>query len=304
MGEVGADGGEGREDMLLLGHMYAQPLPLSSPDPLEPVWRALADPTRRAILDRLRIAPRTTGALALEFPLSRFAVMKHLDVLVAAGLVLVRREGRERWNHLNPTPLQLMYERWVRPYESHWAAPLVRLKQQIESSLPATGNPPMPESPTLGAPLSAAGIVTVAMEIAIAAPLERVWAALTTDVGHWWPRDFLVAADPQQMQFEPRLGGRLFEEGTRGGGVIWYTVYGITPGESIDLVGHLSPAFGGPAQSLLRLSLREQGSHTILALTDAVVGNVSPKSEASLGDGWRAIFEGGLKAFVERQRTS
>jgi uncharacterized protein YndB with AHSA1/START domain len=142
-------------------------------------------------------------------------------------------------------------------------------------------------------------MLTVTMDITIAAPLERVWTALTQNVGLWWPREFLVAADPQQMQFEPRLGGRLFEEGTRGGGVIWYTVYGITPTESIDLVGHLSPAYGGPAQSLLRLVLREEGAHTILSLTDAVVGNVRPTSLASLDDGWRAIFERGFKPFVE-----
>jgi DNA-binding transcriptional ArsR family regulator/uncharacterized protein YndB with AHSA1/START domain len=286
--------------MLPYSNMLSQPHPLLTADPLELVWRALADPTRRRILDLLRVAPRTTGELATAFPLSRFAVMKHLDVLVGARLVIARRDGRERWNHLNPVPLQQMHERWVRPYESLWAAPLLRLKDASESSPPASGNRHMPESRSPAAPLAAAGVLTVTMEITITASIERAWAALTKDVGHWWPRDFLVAADPQQMQFEPRLGGRLFEEGSRGGGAIWYTVYGITPGESIDLVGQLSPAFGGPAQSLLRLSLREQGSQTILELTDAVVGNVGAKSEQSLGEGWRAIFERGLKAHIER----
>jgi DNA-binding transcriptional ArsR family regulator len=283
--------------------MFSQPASLNPADPLERVWRALSDPTRRAILDRLRVAPATTGDLAAAFPQSRFAVMKHLDVLVSARLVIVRREGRERWNHLNPIPLQEMHERWVRPYEALWAAPLVRLKTQVESPRPQLRNRHMSEPVSPSAPVAPAGMVTVTMDIAITAPVDRVWTALTTDVSQWWPRDFLVAAEPLGMQFEPRLGGRLFEEGTRGGGVIWYTVYGITQGESIDLVGQLSPAFGGPAQSLLRLSLREQGSQTILSLTDAVVGNVGPKSEASLGDGWRAIFERGLKQFVERGGT-
>ncbi len=273
-------------------------------DPLERVWRALSDATRRAILDLLRAAPRTTGELAAAFPLTRFAIMKHLDVLVSAELVIVRRDGRERWNHLNPIPLQEMYERWVRPYESLWAAPLVRLKDQIESSPFASGNLHMTEPRTSATPHTTAGVLTVTMDIAIDASVDRVWAALTEDVGAWWPRDFLVAVDPQQMQFEPRLGGRLFEEGSRGGGVTWYTVYGITPGESIDLVGQLSPAFGGPAQSLLRLSLRAQGPHTVLELTDAVVGNVGTRSATSLGDGWREIFERGLKVFVERGLTT
>jgi len=80
------------------------------------VWRALADPTRRAILDLLRERPRTTGELTEAFPTSRFAVMKHLAVLQKAGLVVVRRRGRERWNHLNGVPLRTAYERWMRPY--------------------------------------------------------------------------------------------------------------------------------------------------------------------------------------------
>lgn len=289
--------------MLPSGNMY--PLPRSADhvlpvtDSLELVWRALADPTRRAILDRLRVAPATTGDLAAGFPLSRYAVMKHLDVLVGAGLVLVRREGRERWNHLNPIPLQEMHERWVRPYESLWAAPLVRLKAHVESSPPPLRNRQMSEPVSPSAPVAPAGVVTVTMDIAITAPVERVWTALTTDVSQWWPRDFLVAADPRGMQFEPRLGGRLFEEDSRGGGAIWYTVYGITPGASIDLVGQLSAAYGGPAQSLLRLVLRQEGAHTVLSLTDAVVGNVGHTSAASLGDGWRAIFERGFKHFIE-----
>ncbi|HEU4898462.1 MAG TPA: metalloregulator ArsR/SmtB family transcription factor, partial [Actinomycetota bacterium] len=75
------------------------------------VWRALADPTRRAILDLLADRARTTGELSEAFPeVSRFAVMKHLGVLETAGLVVVRRRGRERWNHLNGVPLREAYE--------------------------------------------------------------------------------------------------------------------------------------------------------------------------------------------------
>src|SRR5262249_4567545 len=88
-------------------------------DDLAPVFRALADPTRRAILQLLRRAPRTTGQLSAPFPrLSRFAVVKHLGVLKAAGLVLVRAEGRSRWNRLNAAPLRALFERWLRPFEA------------------------------------------------------------------------------------------------------------------------------------------------------------------------------------------
>src|SRR5690349_4006395 len=99
----------------------------------EPVWKALADPTRRALLDRLRDRPRTTGELCLGLEMTRFGVMKHLDVLEAAGLVVVRRQGRERWNHLNPVPLRQAYDRWMRPYAEASADTLLRLKEAAES---------------------------------------------------------------------------------------------------------------------------------------------------------------------------
>jgi len=96
------------------------------------VFRALADPTRRRILDRLRAGPVTTGDLAALFPCTRFAVMKHLRVLTEAGLVLVRRRGRERWNVLNPVPIRQLYRRWIRPFEAERADALLRLKQIVE----------------------------------------------------------------------------------------------------------------------------------------------------------------------------
>jgi DNA-binding transcriptional ArsR family regulator len=80
----------------------------------EAVWRALANPLRRRLLDELRRGARTTGELADATPeLSRFAVMQHLGVLTDAGLVIVRRRGRHRFNHLNAVPLRRWYERWV-----------------------------------------------------------------------------------------------------------------------------------------------------------------------------------------------
>ena len=101
-------------------------------DDLELVFKALADGTRRKILDLLAERPRTTGELCGAFPVSRFAVMKHLAVLERAGLVLMRRRGRERFNHLNAVPLQRLYERWMRPYEAHWARSVLSLKSKVE----------------------------------------------------------------------------------------------------------------------------------------------------------------------------
>ena len=98
------------------------------------VWKALSNPVRRQILDALRAGPETTGDLADRFPdLSRFAVMQHLRVLQAAELVVVRRDGRKRYNYLNPVPIQQVYDRWVVRYLKPWTEALVRLSDELES---------------------------------------------------------------------------------------------------------------------------------------------------------------------------
>src|SRR5262244_2141263 len=100
---------------------------------LDAVWKALADPTRRAILDLLRERPRTTTEIVEGFPnLTRFGVMKHIDVLRAAGLINTREEGRQRVNSLNAVPIRQIYERWVSQYEECWANNLLRLKEDVE----------------------------------------------------------------------------------------------------------------------------------------------------------------------------
>lgn len=101
---------------------------------LDVVWKALSDPTRRAILDLLRPGPRTTTEIVDAFPrLTRFGVMKHIDVLRDAGLINTREEGRQRVNSLNAVPIRQIYERWVSRYQEFWADQLLRLKEDVES---------------------------------------------------------------------------------------------------------------------------------------------------------------------------
>jgi DNA-binding transcriptional ArsR family regulator len=100
---------------------------------LDPIWKALADETRRTILDFLRSGPKPTTAIVEQFPaLSRFAVMKHLDVLRQAALVLTREEGRQRINSLNAVPIRMIYERLVSGFEGNWASTLLRVKEAAE----------------------------------------------------------------------------------------------------------------------------------------------------------------------------
>jgi DNA-binding transcriptional ArsR family regulator len=98
------------------------------------VWRALAHPVRRRLLDALRDGPLGTGDLVAAVGGERHAVMQHLSVLREAELVTVRPDGRRRLNFLNPVPIQLIYERWVAKYERNWTAALVGLKRAAEGA--------------------------------------------------------------------------------------------------------------------------------------------------------------------------
>jgi DNA-binding transcriptional ArsR family regulator len=119
------------------------------PSDLDPVWKALADATRREILDFLRGGPRTTTDIVGRFPdLTRFAVMKHVRVLRDAGLVNTRQEGRRCVNSLNAVPIRRIYERWVSKFAEHWATTLLGLKEALEGKPegPEGGAPPGPEN--------------------------------------------------------------------------------------------------------------------------------------------------------------
>ena len=100
------------------------------------MFRALADPTRRSLLDELfREDGQTLGALEGRFEMSRFGVMKHLRQLEEAGLVVTKKRGREKLHFLNPVPIRLVHDRWVSKYAEPWAAGLSDLKQRLESPM-------------------------------------------------------------------------------------------------------------------------------------------------------------------------
>ena len=99
------------------------------------VWKALSDPTRRMILDLLRKGPRTTTDIVEAFPdMTRFAVMKHIDVLREASLINTQEEGRRRVNSLNVVPIRQIYERWMGPFAELWSSMLLRLKDDVETN--------------------------------------------------------------------------------------------------------------------------------------------------------------------------
>jgi DNA-binding transcriptional ArsR family regulator len=100
---------------------------------MDEVFKALADPTRRSLLDELfERDGQTLSELVERAPMSRFGVMKHLRVLEEAGLVTTRKRGREKLHFLNPVPIRLVHDRWVSKYAEPWASALSRLKDEIE----------------------------------------------------------------------------------------------------------------------------------------------------------------------------
>ncbi len=129
---------------------------------LEPVFRALADPHRRTLLDRLRERDgQTLGELEAALPqMTRFGVMKHLRVLEDAHLVVTRRDGRRKLHFLNPVPIRLIADRWI----SRYAEPLVEAMAHIKHSVE---KPTMSEAPKH------------VYEVYIAATPEQVWRAIT-----------------------------------------------------------------------------------------------------------------------------
>jgi uncharacterized protein YndB with AHSA1/START domain len=100
---------------------------------VDAVFKALADPTRRGLLDELfRDDGQTLTALEQRLPMTRIGVMKHLRVLEEAGLVTTKRRGREKLHYLNPVPIRLVHDRWVSKYAEPWAATLAGLKRRLE----------------------------------------------------------------------------------------------------------------------------------------------------------------------------
>jgi DNA-binding transcriptional ArsR family regulator len=128
------------------------------PPDMDDVFKALADPTRRSLLDELfKEDGQSLSALEARLPMTRFGVMKHLKVLEEAGLVTTKKRGREKLHFLNPVPIRLVHDRWVSKYAEPWAATLTGLKHNLEEK-----------------------VMEKVFEIYIKTTPERLWEAITS----------------------------------------------------------------------------------------------------------------------------
>jgi DNA-binding transcriptional ArsR family regulator/uncharacterized protein YndB with AHSA1/START domain len=244
------------------------------------LWRALADPTRRRILDLLRERPRVTGEIAAQFPVSRIAVMRHLEVLAEAGLAVSRKRGRQRWHYLNAVPLQKLHRRWADPAAAGFGSALLRLQETIE----AEGRHMEPNRPA----------VDVALDIEIAGTPAAVFAALTQDIGGWWGHPF-VTPRATSLALDARLGGLFTEQWDNGGQVI-ASVTGWAQDEYLQLTGsfHMGVGVGVAA-----FDLAESAAGTLLQFSFRAIGVMDAEVAGAMSRGWAELVGTRLKGLVE-----
>lgn len=248
---------------------------------LDAVWKALSNPMRRSVMDHLCEGPKTTGEIAEAFPaLSRFAVMQHLGVLEGSGLILVRREGRKRFNYLNPVPLRQMYERWVSGFASVAADQALGLKRYVERT------EPMQET--------AGKIVKIETEIRLKARPERVFAALTVELPKWWPFRFKPGSP---ITVEPWVGGRMFEDWGDGKGALYGTIVTYDPPLKLCTTG--GGAMNQGMTSFNVDSVEVDGDGAIYRKSLILWGDVSEELEEMFTSGSKALMYDSLKAYVE-----
>ncbi len=252
---------------------------------LDAVFKALADPSRRKLLDLLRDGPKTTGALCEAFDYSRYGVMKHLGVLEEAKLITIRRKGRERWNYLNVVPIQSLHEHYVKPYEALWLSHLNNLKQYVETE----------EETVLQTESSLS--LDIAQDIPIAMSPERVFTALTQEISNWWNPEYLNK-NAVGLVLEAEIGGRFYElwKGENAGRLLG-NVSLIKPNEQLEITGRLH---FGVSIGVMNFELEPQGKTTLLRFSHKAMGDISSDMEVAFGKGWQALLTS-LKSYVETQ---
>lgn len=255
-----------------------------APDrPADAFWKALASPWRRQILDALRDGPLTTGDLSDRLPdLSRFAVMQHLGVLTDAGIVVVERRGRHRYNHVNAAALRTFYERWVGRYADAAASEMTALRRHLEEGHMAN---------------ESVRILRMENEMRFAAPPERVFAALTEpeQVLKWFPYTY-GEARTQRLVLEPRVGGAQYEDWGDGRG---YYYGQVTEWDPPRRYGVRSRLHAGTVMDTLA-TIEADGAGSVLRSSRVIVGPIDDEQEKGIRfHGDLARFEDAIRKVVE-----
>jgi uncharacterized protein YndB with AHSA1/START domain/DNA-binding transcriptional ArsR family regulator len=236
-------------------------------DGMASVFKALADPTRRRLLDRLHADNgQTLAALGRELDMTRQGVTAHLDVLVAAGVVTTVKHGREKLHYLNPVPLHEIYERWIAKFEEPELEALSGLKRQLEQESTM-------EKPKL---------VYVTF---IASTPERIWDALTDpeETATWWAHRNVSGWS---------VGDRWEHQRLNDGGVdVGGTIIEIDPPRRLVHSWGDDP----DAQSRVTFDIEPVNGAVKLTMTHE---NLDPDAFAQVNEGWPVVLSS-LKSYVE-----
>lgn len=257
------------------------------------LWRALANPIRRQILDMLRIGPRTTGELAESVPsLSRFAVMQHLEVLVSAGLVLVRRRGRQRFNYLNAAPLRRWYERWVAPLANQAAAEMLGIERAARAITTGESKVSVATAP---ADIELVRTVRLENELRFRATQEKVWEAITERSLEWFPHTY-GQEKVKRLVWEQRVGGLCYEDWGNGAGHVYGTVVECERPRLMVVRGRLDMG------SILdtQYEIEQDGDDVVLRVSKVAVGPFTDDEAAGIQRyGNLTNFEDALRRVIE-----
>lgn len=252
-------------------------------DEYEPVWRALADPVRRAILDALTAGPLTTGQICERFPLTRIGVMKHIAVLERAGLLTFERRGRERFNHLNAPPLAASVTRWLGRIQRDWAGRLDRLGDIAKEKIDMAGQ-------------QQGAMLDIRQEVVYAAAPAAVFRALTHDIGRWWTAPYRQTGEASSLALKPEPGAPMIEIGADGHAAIWATVEEVRPDALLALVGRFG--MRGAVAGQVRFEIEALKNGCRLVVQHRAVGALDDETVAMFTGGWRELLEQRLARFL------
>lgn len=228
--------------------------------------------------------------------------MQHLGVLEKAGLVLFRREGRQRFNYANAMPLRQMYERWVEPLGSSAAGTALHLKRYAELSETQTSGRGSRIAESQGEANnqeikmeSSFRLVKIEQEMRINAPREKVFEAITSNLNDWWPHRF---KPDSEVYCEAKVGGTSGEKFTSGGGAIYGEVVYIDPPHKLAQSGASALAKGMNAFGVD--TLEEDGEGGTIYKKELNFWGIVPEDMVQMYEmGMRAIMEKALKGYVE-----
>ncbi len=210
--------------------------------------------------------------------------MQHLGVLEEANLVLARREGRNRLNYLNPIPMREVYERWINSHASVAAETALHLKRYAQT----TQEVGKMDSNTYRQ-------VRIEMEMHIAAAPERVFSALTEELGNWWPHRY---KEGSKVTSDAEIGGKIQEHFANGGGALYGTYVYVDKPNRLMSSGPSSMHKG--VQSFNSETMTADGDGTIYKRELTIWGDVSDDMEKMFREGSRAMMEQALRGYLEQ----